>query len=141
MLVDHDVVRLQVSVYDAHLVMQKLDSFQDLFHDDLDLCIFVKVLAQLPTVLLDVIGQTHVHFLEEDVELLVIKLYVLGFEDVVAKLVRPLLLLYVCKPLEDPDFPLVKSLLAICVLCFIDLEGVYATCSDMGALVDMAEAT
>ena len=66
-LIDHDIIWFQVSVHDAQLIMEILKPLQYLPHDSSNFCSFIKFNQSFATFLLDIICQTHLHSLEDQV--------------------------------------------------------------------------
>ena len=71
----HNVVRLQVSVHYAKHIVHVLQAQQELPHDWEDLLLFIKFDEALSPLLFDVLRETHVHALEDEVKPSVVILY------------------------------------------------------------------
>ena len=95
---------------------------------------FIQLDEAFAASLLDVLGETHVHALENYIEPTVIVFYPLGLHHVRA--VRPLVLV---EPLQYLDFSLLEGLLFCWIFILKLFNGIKLAIFDVSALVNMAK--
>ena len=126
-------------MHDPQLLVKVLESNQYLPHDHPDLVLFIQFYQALSSLLLDVLGQAHVHSLKDEVETTVLVLDAFRFHHVGAVLARTSTINRI-KALQHLHLPLVKGFLLGGELVLELLNSVLLTALDVFALVYMTKA-
>ena len=109
-LIDHNVVRFQVSMQDTKLLVKILHAEQDLLHENTNFILFVQSLAKATTLALDILRKTHVHHFEDNEQFAVLELNALRLHHIRA-VGAATLSVNLVEPLQNLDLALVKGLL------------------------------
>lgn len=119
--------------------MKVLQTSQDLLHDDSDLILFIQLDEAFSALLLDPLGQAHVHSLKDQVEPAILVLDALSLHHVGAVLARSFAIDHI-KALQYLHLSLLQGFLLGLILVLKLFDSILFASLDMFALINVTKA-